>query len=63
MLAFFRGLLRERKGIFFWLIVLNALAAGTALVVPGCWATWSTAPSTGGAEAAQLSSLDHARAA
>ena len=34
VLAFFRGLLRERKGIFFWLIVLNALAAGTALVVP-----------------------------
>ena len=34
VLAFFRGLLRERKGIVFWLIVLNAAAAATALVVP-----------------------------
>ena len=34
VMAFFRGLLRERKAIFFWLILLNALAAATALVVP-----------------------------
>ena len=34
VMAFFRGLLRERKGIFFWLIALNALAAATALVIP-----------------------------
>ena len=34
VMTFFRGLLRERKGIFVWLVVLNALAAGAALVVP-----------------------------
>jgi len=34
VMAFFGGLLRERKGIFVWLVVLNALAAGVALVVP-----------------------------
>ena len=34
VLAFFRRLLRERKAECFWLIALNALAAGAALVVP-----------------------------
>jgi ABC-type multidrug transport system fused ATPase/permease subunit len=34
VMAFFRGLLRARKGIFAQLLVLNALAAATALVVP-----------------------------
>ncbi len=34
VLAFFRGLLRERRAEFFWLVALNALAAGAALVVP-----------------------------
>ncbi|HET8663909.1 MAG TPA: ABC transporter ATP-binding protein [Nocardioides sp.] len=34
VLAFFRGLLRERKSEVFWLLALNALAAGAALVVP-----------------------------
>jgi ABC-type multidrug transport system fused ATPase/permease subunit len=32
--TFFRGLVRERKAMCFWLIALNALAAGAALVVP-----------------------------
>ena len=34
VMAFFRGLLRERKGIFVLADRANALAAGTALVVP-----------------------------
>ncbi|HEY3527748.1 MAG TPA: ABC transporter ATP-binding protein [Nocardioides sp.] len=34
VLAFFRGLLRERRSEVFWLVALNALAAGAALVVP-----------------------------
>jgi ABC-type multidrug transport system fused ATPase/permease subunit len=34
VLSFFRGLVRERKAEFFWLIALNALAAATALVIP-----------------------------
>jgi len=34
VLTFFRGLLRDRKGEVFWLVALNALAAGAALVVP-----------------------------
>jgi ABC-type multidrug transport system fused ATPase/permease subunit len=34
VLAFFRGLLRERRAEVFWLVALNALAAGAALVVP-----------------------------
>jgi ABC-type multidrug transport system fused ATPase/permease subunit len=34
VLAFFRGLLQERKSEVIWLVALNALAAGVALVVP-----------------------------
>jgi ABC-type multidrug transport system fused ATPase/permease subunit len=34
VLTFFRGLLRDRRAEFFWLVALNALAAGAALVVP-----------------------------
>jgi ABC-type multidrug transport system fused ATPase/permease subunit len=34
VLRFFRGLVRERRAIFVWLVVLNALAAGLGLVVP-----------------------------
>ncbi len=34
VLAFLRGLLRDRKAEFCWLVALNALAAGAALVVP-----------------------------
>jgi ABC-type multidrug transport system fused ATPase/permease subunit len=34
VLAFFRRLMRERKTEVFWLVALNALAAGAALVVP-----------------------------
>src|SRR3954447_8104056 len=58
VLAFFRGLLRERKGITFWLIALNALAAGTALVVPRLLGNLVNRTVAGGAEATQLSSLN-----
>jgi ABC-type multidrug transport system fused ATPase/permease subunit len=34
VLTFFRGLMRERKSEVFWLVTLNALAAGAALVIP-----------------------------
>jgi ABC-type multidrug transport system fused ATPase/permease subunit len=34
VLAFFRGLLRDRRGIFLALLLLNGLAAASALVVP-----------------------------
>jgi ABC-type multidrug transport system fused ATPase/permease subunit len=56
--AFFRGLLRERKGIFFWLIFLNALAAGTALIVPRLLGDLVDRTTGDSGEAAQLSSLD-----
>ena len=58
VMAFFRGLLRERKGIFFWLIVLNALAAGTALIVPRLLGDLVNRTVDGGGAAAQLASLD-----
>jgi ABC-type multidrug transport system fused ATPase/permease subunit len=58
VLAFFRGLLRERRGIFFWLVVLNALAAGTALVVPRLLGNLVNRTVAGGGAATQLSSLD-----
>ena len=59
VMAFFRGLLRERKGIFFWLIVLNALAAATALVIPRLLGNLVDRLVEGGAQAAQLGSLNH----
>jgi len=34
VIAFFRGLVRDRKMEFFWLITLNGLAAAVSLVVP-----------------------------
>ena len=34
VLSFFQELIRERRLMFFWLILLNALAAGAGLVVP-----------------------------
>jgi ABC-type multidrug transport system fused ATPase/permease subunit len=34
VLAFLRGLLRDRRTPFVWLVLLNALAAGASLVVP-----------------------------
>ncbi|HEY2879574.1 ABC transporter ATP-binding protein [Nocardioides sp.] len=58
VLAFFRSLLRERKGITFWLIALNALAAGTALVVPRLLGNLVNRTAAGGSDAAQLSSLN-----
>src|SRR4051812_37512255 len=59
VMAFFRGLLRERKAIFFWLILLNALAAATALVIPRLLGNLVNRLVAGGSQAAQLSSLDH----
>ena len=59
VMTFFRGLLRERKGIFFWLILLNALAAATALVIPRLLGNLVNRLVDGGSQAAQLSSLDH----
>ena len=59
VMAFFRGLLRERKGIFFWLIALNALAAATALVIPRLPGNLVNHLVEGGSQAAQLSSLNH----
>jgi ABC-type multidrug transport system fused ATPase/permease subunit len=58
VMAFFRGLVRERRAIFFWLIVLNALAAGTALVVPRLLGNLVDRTAAGGGAAAQLHSLD-----
>ena len=58
-MAFFRGLLRERKAIFFWLILLNALAAATALVVPRLLGNLVNTINSGESAASQLSSLDH----
>jgi ABC-type multidrug transport system fused ATPase/permease subunit len=34
VLAFFKGLLRERRSEVFWLLLLNAFAAGAALLIP-----------------------------
>ncbi|MGC4110927.1 MAG: ABC transporter ATP-binding protein [Nocardioides sp.] len=34
VLAFFRSLMKERRSEVFWLVALNALAAGAALVIP-----------------------------
>src|SRR4051794_23127630 len=59
VMAFFRGLLRERKAIFFWLIFLNAAAAATALVVPRLLGNLVNRVVEGGSQAAQLSSLNH----
>jgi ABC-type multidrug transport system fused ATPase/permease subunit len=58
VLGFFRGLLRSRKGIFVWLIVLNALAAAAGLVVPRLLGNLVNRTVEGGAEAAQLASLN-----
>ena len=59
VMAFFRGLLRERKGIFFWLILLNALAAATALVVPRLLGDLVDTVDGSTSASSQLSSLDH----
>jgi ABC-type multidrug transport system fused ATPase/permease subunit len=59
VLAFFRGLLRERKGISTWLVVLNALAAGTALVVPRLLGSLVDRTLGAGTRGAQLSQLNH----
>jgi ABC-type multidrug transport system fused ATPase/permease subunit len=59
VLTFFRGLLRERKGIFTWLVILNALAAGTALVVPRLLGSLVDRTLGAGTRGTQLSQLNH----
>ncbi len=59
VLAFFRDLLRERRAEVFWLVALNALAAGAALVVPRLLGTLVDRTVEGGARAAQITHLDH----
>jgi ABC-type multidrug transport system fused ATPase/permease subunit len=59
VLAFFRGLLRERRTEVFWLVALNALAAAAALVVPRLLGTLVDRTVAGGARAAQIAALDH----
>ena len=58
VMAFFRGLLRERKGITFWLVALNALAAATALVVPRLLGNLVNRTVAGGSAAVQLDDLN-----
>jgi ABC-type multidrug transport system fused ATPase/permease subunit len=59
VLAFFRGLLRERKGMVVWLVVLNALAAGTGLVVPRLLGNLVDRTVGHGSRSTQLSQLNH----
>jgi ABC-type multidrug transport system fused ATPase/permease subunit len=59
VMAFFRGLVRERRAEVFWLVALNALAAGAALVVPRLLGTLVDRTVEGGARASQISALDH----
>jgi ABC-type multidrug transport system fused ATPase/permease subunit len=59
VLAFFRGLLKERKGIVTWLVVLNALAAGTALVVPRLLGSLVNRTVGSDTRSHQLSDLNH----
>jgi ABC-type multidrug transport system fused ATPase/permease subunit len=59
VLAFFRGLLAQRKRAVFWLVALNALAAGTALVVPRLLGNLVNRTDAGGNRAEQISQLNH----
>ena len=59
VLAFFRGLLRERRTEVFWLVACNALAAAAALVVPRLLGTLVNRTVEGGARATQIARLDH----
>jgi ABC-type multidrug transport system fused ATPase/permease subunit len=59
VLAFFRGLLRERRTEAFWLVALNAMAAGAALVIPRLLGTLVNRTVEGGARASQIAQLDH----
>jgi ABC-type multidrug transport system fused ATPase/permease subunit len=59
VLAFFRGLLRERRTEVFWLVALNAMAAGAALVIPRLLGTLVNRTVEGGARASQIAQLDH----
>jgi ABC-type multidrug transport system fused ATPase/permease subunit len=58
VLAFFRGLLGERRSEVFWLVTLNALAAGAALVVPRLLGSLVDRTVAGGSRADQISHLD-----
>jgi ABC-type multidrug transport system fused ATPase/permease subunit len=58
VIGFFRGLLRDRRGMVIWLVTLNALAAGAALVVPRLLGNLVNRTVDGGARATQLSELN-----
>jgi ABC-type multidrug transport system fused ATPase/permease subunit len=58
VLTFFRGLLAERRSEVFWLVALNALAAGAALVVPRLLGNLVNRTVHGGARADQISALN-----
>ncbi|MGI8523249.1 MAG: ABC transporter ATP-binding protein [Nocardioides sp.] len=58
VLGFFRGLLRERRRIVVWLVLLNALAAGAALVVPRLLGNLVDRTIGSGTRATQLSELN-----
>jgi ABC-type multidrug transport system fused ATPase/permease subunit len=58
VLAFLRGLMRDRRSEVFWLVALNALAAGAALVVPRLLGELVDRTVGGGARSEQISQLD-----
>ena len=58
VLAFFRGLLRERRSEVFWLVALNALAAGAALVIPRLLGSLVNRTDAGGVRSTQIHQLD-----
>jgi ABC-type multidrug transport system fused ATPase/permease subunit len=59
VLAFFRSLVRERRTEVFWLVALNALAAGAALVIPRLLGSLVDRTAAGGVRSTQISQLDH----
>jgi ABC-type multidrug transport system fused ATPase/permease subunit len=58
VLAFFRGLLRERRSEVIWLVALNALAAGAALVIPRLLGSLVNRTHAGGVRSTQIHQLD-----
>jgi ABC-type multidrug transport system fused ATPase/permease subunit len=58
VLAFFRGLVRERRSEVFWLVALNALAAGAALVIPRLLGSLVNRTVAGGVRSTQIHQLD-----
>jgi ABC-type multidrug transport system fused ATPase/permease subunit len=58
VLAFFRGLVRERRSEVFWLVALNALAAGAALIIPRLLGSLVDRTDAGGIRSTQVHELD-----